>query len=523
MVDTSHFVANPYCSNFPQVLTSMRSHKTILFFVIFSLCSGAVEADTRPNIVLIYADDMGYDAVSAYNDELGMDTPNIDRLVRQGMMFTDAHSSSGVCTPSRYSILTGRYHWRTRLKSGIVRTWDPPLIKDRRLTMPELLRTAGYDTAMFGKWHLGWHWPAKGGGTTSNPNKIDFDGRVTGGPVDHGFDYYFGDDVPNWPPYAWRENDRVLGNITTKMKGGVMEGVAPGPSVEDWSFEAVLPKLANRSAEYIRNRSDRENPFFLYFSMTSPHTPIAPSERFRGKTGITRYTDWLYETDWAVGRVLDALEKSGQAEETLVIFTADNGTAPNAKFDQLESKGVHLREHWRGWKADAYEGGHRVPFVVRWPGHVKPGSRSDLLVSQVDVMATISEILGRTLPPDAGEDSLSLLPLMNNPSREEPIHEAVIGHSYYGFYAVRTEKWKLLFCRGSGGWSPPNPHKLRPFQLYNLKKDPEESINLAEDRQERVENMKAILKRYVQRGRSTPGPEQPNYNGKTSWPHLPWH
>jgi len=504
--------------------STLREAALLLSVVL--LCSACADEDmvgAQPNIVLIYADDMGYDAVSEYNDRLGMETPNLDRLVRQGMMFTDAHSSSGVCSPSRYSLLTGRYHWRTRLKSGIVGKWERPLIKDERLTMPELLQDAGYDTAMFGKWHLGWNWPAKDGDTTSGPDRIDFDAPVTGGPVDHGFDYYFGDDVPNWPPYAWRENDRVLGDLTTTMEKGRMVGVSSGPAVEDWSFEAVLPELAERSAEYVRDRSDDEPPFFLYFSMTSPHTPIAPSERFRGKTGITKYTDWLYETDWAVGRVLDALEESGQAENTLVIFTTDNGTSPKAKFDQLESKGGHLRVNWRGWKADAYEGGHRVPFVVRWPGHVEPGTRTDQVISQVDLMATVADVVDREVPPDEGEDSVSLLPLFKNPSREDPLHEAVVAHSAYGFYTVRREEWKVLFSKGSGGWSPPTPREVRPFQLYNLDEDPKEQNNLADKYPDRIQSMKYILRRYVERGRSTPGPEQSNHNGKTSWPHLPWH
>lgn len=516
-----------------RVKTDVKCNKLVYTFIVFVLCAGPLQADegisgTRPNIVLIYADDMGYDAVSAYNDEMGMDTPNIDRLTRQGMMFTDAHSTSAVCSPSRYSLLTGRYHWRTRLKSFIVGKWERPLIKDERLTMPELVQQAGYDTAMFGKWHLGWNWPAKNGGTTSDPDRMDFDDRVTGGPVDHGFDYYFGDDVPNWPPYAWRENDLVLGEITTTMDEWEMKGVREGPAAEDWSFEAVLPELTERSVAYIRERSEKEKPFFLYFSMTSPHVPFAVSDRFRGKTGITTFTDWLYETDWAVGRLLEVLKQSGQAENTLVIFTADNGTPGNAELEKHESKGVHLRHHWRGEKADVYEGGHRVPFVVRWPGQVEPGTRADQVISQVDVMATLADVTEQKLPPDAGEDSVSLLPLLKNPSREKPLHDAVVCHSVDGYYAVRMGNWKASFCRGSGSWHSPTEKEtkkrgLPPVQLYNLDQDPKETNNLQKKHPGRVKKMRSWLRDVVERGRSTPGPEQSNHKGKTSWPHLPWH
>ncbi len=481
----------------------------------------------KPNVILIYADDMGYDAVSSYNDNLGLETPNLDQLARQGMKFTDAHSTSGVCSPSRYSLLTGRYHWRTRLKSGIVNKWEPSLIKADRLTMPEMLKKAGYQTACFGKWHLGWNWtPEDGDRITSVPDSIDFDGRIPGGPVDHGFDYYFGDDVPNWPPFAWRVNDRILGDLTTTMQSD-LRGVSGGPAVANWDFEKVLPRLTKRSAEYIRTRADDDQPFFLYFSMTTPHTPIVPSDRFREQTGISKYADFLVETDWAVGQVLKAIRQSGQKKNTLVIFTADNGTSPAANFKKLESEGVHLREHWRGWKADAYEGGHRVPFIVRWPGHVPKGTTSDLVISQVDVMATLADVAGRTLPDDAGEDSRSLLPVLRDPSVKENLQKTIVATSYQGYYAVRKGSWKVLFCRGSGGWSPPNEKKakkkgLPPVQLYNLEKDPDESTNLQSKHPERVEQLKSTLKEYVERGRSTPGSKQSNHKGKVSWKLLPW-
>ncbi|MFV2070987.1 MAG: sulfatase-like hydrolase/transferase, partial [Pirellulales bacterium] len=326
--------------------------------LVASAFSAATAAE-RPNIVLILADDMGIDSVAACNSKMGLKTPHLDRLAREGMSFMDAHSTSAVCSPTRYSVLTGRYNWRSRLKRGIVGRWESPLIEDQRLTLPEMLREHGYATTCIGKWHLGWHWPKQGGGTTQQLEQIDFTAAVKGGPNDHGFGYYFGDDVPNWPPYIWRENDQLLGTITTTMKGGIMRGVSAGPAVEGWDFTAVLPEYARRCAEYLRQRGGQEEPFFLYFPMPSPHTPIAPNGSFKGSTAVSDYADYLVETDWAVGQLLQALDETGQTDNTLVIFTGDNGTSPEAHFPQLRTAGVHLNEHWRGWKADAYEGGHR--------------------------------------------------------------------------------------------------------------------------------------------------------------------
>ncbi len=342
----------------------------VLFATADRLLSGQ-ENSPKPNIILILADDMGIDSVSAMNDKLGLETPAIDRLVSEGMSFTDAHSTSGVCSPTRYSVLTGRYNWRSRLKQGIVGKWERPLIEDKRLTLPEMLREQGYATTMIGKWHLGWHWPKKGGGTTEKLGEIDFTAPVSGGPNDHGFDDYFGDDVPNWPPYVWRKNEQLLGELTSQMKSGAMLGVSAGPAVDDWDFRAVLKEYGRRCAQHIRHRSEVEQPFFLFFAMPSPHTPIAPHEEYRGRTGISEYADFLVQTDAIIGQLLRALDESGLTENTLVIFTCDNGTSPKADFATLDAGGVHLNEHWRGWKADAYEGGHRVPFVVRWPGQIE--------------------------------------------------------------------------------------------------------------------------------------------------------
>lgn len=496
----------------------------VAFLAAFS-ASGA--GTLRPNIVLILADDMGIDSVSALNSRMGLETPALDRLVSEGMSFSDAHSTSGVCSPTRYSLLTGRYSWRSRMKRGIVGTWQRPLIEEQRLTLPEICRERGYDTACIGKWHLGWSWPKRGGGATEQVANIDFTAPVGGGPNDHGFDYYYGDDVPNWPPYAWRENDRILGSITARVEAGAMVGVSAGPAVDDWDFHAVLDRYTTRWIQYIREREGESRPFFLYAPMPSPHTPIAPHSTFQGRSGAGAYADFLIQTDQAIGDLMRALEETDQADHTVVIFCSDNGTSPKADFERLEAKGIHLREHWRGWKADVYEGGHRVPFVVRWPGQVKPGTQSHQVITLADILATCADIVGFELPPDVGEDSASLLPVLRGTATDQPVHQWVIHHSGSGHFAIRKGTWKLLLCRGSGGWSPPREpdavaQGLPAVQLYDLAQDPKETRNLQAEHPDIVAQLTQALRQSIEQGRTTPGPTQANHAGAVWWPDLPW-
>lgn len=495
-------------------------------FAVLAVALSVVEAE-QPNVIVILADDMGIDSVSAFNETMGLETPAIDQLTREGMSFTDAHSTSSVCSPTRYSVLTGRYNWRSRLKRGIVGKWERPLFEDDRLTLPEMFREHGYATACIGKWHLGWDWPKKGGGTTNQLQEIDFASPVKGGPCDHGFDQYFGDDVPNWPPYAWRENDRVLGEITTTMKKGAMVGVSEGPSVANWDFRDVLTEYTDRWSRYIRERANQDEPFFLYAPMPSPHTPIAPDEPFRGRSNVSEYADFLIQTDHAVGEILRALKDSNQEASTVVIFTCDNGTSDKARFDELDAAGIHLNVNWRGWKADAYEGGHRVPFVVRWPGQIQPGSQCVEAITLADIMATCAEIVGHELPVDAGEDSVSLMPTLLGEAVDGPLHDIVVHHSVSGHFAVRKGPWKLLLCRGSGGWSPPREavavrNDLPSVQLFNLERDPKETTNLQEAYPEKVRELTTELRKIIEQGRSTPGPQQPNHDDARWWRGLPW-
>lgn len=477
-----------------------------------------------PNIVFILADDMGIDSVSALNARCGIETPHIDRLIRQGMHFTDAHSGSAVCSPTRYGVLTGRYSWRSTMKRGIVGRYKPPLIGGDRLTVGGMLQDSGYHTACIGKWHLGWNWFDKNGKPTTNAKTVDYSKATSGGPVDRGFHYYFGDDVPNWPPYVYFENHKTLG-IPSVPKPKETFG-SPGLMMPDWSLEAVLPEITRRSVKYINERAKKNQPFFLYFPLTSPHTPIAPAEEFKGKSGISAYADFVMETDWCVGEIMRALSENGIEKDTLLFFTADNGTSPQCNFGELESKGVQLRYNYRGYKADIYEGGHRVPFTVRWPGVIPADSYSDQTICLTDFMATVADVIGYELPPNAAEDSLSLMPILKGDDSEKALHEAVINHSISGHFAVRKGKWKLAFSQGSGGWSEPKEsaakkQSLPKLQLFDLKADPKEQNNLHETHPEIVKDLSAILKRLVQEGRSTPGPAQSNEGGPW-WSRLPW-
>ena len=501
------------------VIAILTWRLTFLACLLFSQATHTIAK--QPNVILILGDDMGIDSVSAFNAEMGLKTPAIDQLASEGISFMDAHSTSGVCSPTRYSVLTGRYNWRSRLKRGIVGQWERPLIAEQRLTLPEIFQAKGYSTAMIGKWHLGWHWPKKGEGFTEKITEIDFTKAIKGGPNSHGFDYYFGDDVPNWPPYAWRENEHLIGKLTSQMKHGTMVGVSAGPAIVDWDFSKVLLEYGRRCAEYVRSRKVEKKPFFLYFPMPSPHTPIAPGGKFKGISGISPYADFLVETDWAVGEILKALKDTGQADDTVVIFTCDNGTSPRAEFAQLEAKNVRLKENWRGWKADAYEGGHRVPFIVRWPGKIKANTRSEQIITLADIMASCADIIDVELPANAAEDSVSLLPVLTGKKMDAPLHELVIHHSISGHFAVRMGKWKLLLCRGSGGWSSPREtvavrKKMPLLQLYNLEEDPRETKNLQDEYPEKVTELVNALAKAITDGRTTPGPKQSN----EGWPNT---
>lgn len=496
----------------------------------------------KPNIVYFLVDDMGYGDVSCLNPRGRIATPAFDRLAREGMIFSDAHSSSAVCSPSRYSILTGRYNWRSTLQKGIVGLYGAPLIAPDRLTVPGLLKRHGYHTACIGKWHLGQGWPFMAdaenfypGGFARQrslpaPGDADreatpeqqalwrevFSRPTTGGPTTRGFDYYFGVDVPNWPPYCFIENDRTAGIpsefLPARLVGDNLASYS-GPAMPYWHFEQLLPTWAKKADRYIGERAAAGEPFFLYLSMTSPHTPLSVNKPWIGRSGLGNlYADLVMETDDVFGRILDSLERHGVAGDTLVIFASDNGCAPYIGVREMEAQGHYPSAGFRGYKSDAWDGGHRIPCIARWPGVVPAGSRCGELVCLSDLMATCAEIVGETLPADAGEDSVSMMPLFGRAGRATRDH--VVHHSIDGKFALRTGRWKLVLCPGSGGWTMRDAEAARAglplVQLYDMAADPGEQLNLQAERPERVREMVALLKRLVADGRSTPGPRQAN-------------
>lgn len=485
--------------------------------------SFSAEPTARPNIVLIFADDLGYGDVQCNNPERGkIPTPHIDRLAAQGMRFTDGHSSSGVCSPSRYALLTGRYHWRTRLQSGIVNVFGAPLIAPDRMTIASLVKQHGYRTACVGKWHLGWDWPL-----TAEERKLVTPGKneqltdqhreawqtifskpIPGGPTTRGFDRYFGTDVPNWPPYCFIENDRTVGIPSEFLPPRLLTNhlaSLPGPALKDWKLEPILPTLADRAVQFISESAEKHESFLLYIPLTAPHTPLSVNEQWQGKSGLGTYGDFVMETDAVVGRVLAALDSNKLADKTLVLLTSDNGCAPYIGAKELEKKGHFPSGPLRGYKADVWEGGHRVPFVIRWPGTVKPGAVCSQLVHHADFLATLADILGTKLPDNAGEDSFSLLPLLQG--KDQPVRETAVSCASVGIPGLRMGNWKYIAAAGAGA---ANNEQSQPVQLYNLAEDLGETANLAAEEPHRVAEMKELLEKLITAGRSTPGAPQKN-------------
>lgn len=474
-------------------------------------------AGALPNLVVILADDLGYGDVGAFNPDARIRTPNLDRLAAQGMIFTDAHSGSSVCTPTRYGILTGRYAWRTRLARGVLGGYSPHLIAPGRMTVASLLKSRGYHTACFGKWHLGMDWTVRDGADPGDdiapkidPAAVDFNAPIRHGPTATGFDTFFGISASlDMPPFVFIENDRVAALPTTRKKW-----IREGPASPDFEAENVLPAVTRRTVSHIRDRAKAGGPFLVYMPLNSPHTPIVPVPEFQGKSDVNSYGDFVMQTDAAVGDVLRAIDEIGIAERTLVIFTSDNGCSPQANVPELLAKGHNPSHVFRGLKADIFDGGHRVPFLVRWPGVVKPGARCDRTVCLTDILATAADMAGVKLPDDAGEDSVSLLPCLRG-AAEGPFREATVHHSINGSFSIRQGRWKLALCPDSGGWSEPRPgspvaKRLPPVQLFDLEADVAEAKNVAAQHPDLVERMTGLLQSYIDRGRSTPGPSRSN-------------
>lgn len=484
----------------------MTSRCPVLFLFVLSVifagmnwqASGAepdaaATLDRLPNILLILADDLGYGDAGCYNRQSKIPTPHIDRLAAGGMRFTDAHSPSSVCSPTRYGLLTGRYAWRTELKSQVLWAFDRPLIEPDRLTLPKLLAPLGYRADCIGKWHLGWEWKLADGSPLRLPMKIgergphaervrlarpiDYTQPLGGGPLGAGFQTYFGDDVINQPPFLWIEDNRCLTLPTLAEHPAILRGSSNGPATKDWDQRTVLPKLAAKAVRYLRDRGEKPaEPFLLYLPLTAPHLPIVPPEEFSGRSTYGPYGDFVCYVDAIVGQVTQALQEADLAEQTLVLFTSDNGSyAPAA--------GGHLPNGpLRGRKGEIYEGGHRVPMIVRWPGKVTAGGVNDQLVGLNDLLATVAALARQPLPAGAGEDSVNLLPTLFDSSAV--VRQRLVHHSAAGEFALRDGRWKLIPATQ---------------QLFDMQSDPQEQHNLWAEQPAVVARLAAQL-REIQQG-----------------------
>lgn len=488
-----------------------------LLLLIATNCSQVKK--TPPNIVIIYADDMGYGDLNCQNPQSKIPTPNLDKLASEGMRFTDAHSSSGICSPSRFALLTGSYHWRRQ--HGIVGAFGKPFFKDSDISLAQLLKSRGYSTACIGKWHLGWNWEFKNppSGKVKQwgkmrefylPEDIDWTKAISGGPLDRGFDYYFGDGTINFPPYAWVENDRLLEAPTEEMdiqdigfetKEGNWE-FRPGPKVKDWNPYEVLPSLSKKTVEWI-NEQDSEKPFFLYFALPSPHAPIIPNDEFDGSSQAGAYGDFMVQTDWVAGELLKALKEKGLEENTIVIFSADNGPEAYA-WARAEKYGHFSMGDFRGLKRDVWEGGHHVPFIVKWPGKVEANAISNELISQIDIMATVASIVGIELPEGAAPDSYDFRSVLLGKDYSSPIREATIHNTYKSIWGIRKGDWLYINDSTAGHRKLPASFKeLRGYKdfstqglLFNMRDDPEQRINLYEEFPEKISSLDSLLQEY---------------------------
>ncbi|WP_315853913.1 sulfatase family protein [Crateriforma spongiae] len=485
-------------------------------FLIFGLClvaTQAVRAGDAPNVVFVMADDLGIGDLSPTNPDCKIDTPNLQTMADQGITFLDAHSSSAVCTPTRYGVITGRYNWRSRLAKGVLSGTSEHLIPADRPTVAHLLRKAGYHTQMIGKWHLGWDWQKSSEG---KKGAIDFSRPVKNGPDINGFDGYYGHcGSLDMPPYVWVDTGKCTA-IPVREEGVTRSQDAygwyrKGPISPDFDVPQVLPHLFDKAVTHINERAadaKAGNPFFLYLPLPAPHTPIVPLPPFEGASGINPYGDFVMQVDHHMGDLLAAIKKAGIDDNTLVFFTSDNGCSPQANFDVLKEHGHDPSAGYRGHKADIYEGGHRVPMIARWPNGIRPGQTTDATCCLTDLYSTLRELTQQPAEDLGGEDSYSLVPVFNGAASTG--RETLISHSIGGSFSIRKGDWKLCLSAGSGGWSDPREpaakkQNLPPMQLFNLKQDRGEQHNLIDQNPDKVKELLEQLATEVHQGRSTPG------------------
>lgn len=480
------------------------------------------QAAAKPNIVFILADDLGIGDLGCYNTESKVATPNMDRIAAEGMRFDDAHTPSSVCSPTRYGVLTGRYAWRSRLTKGVLWGYSRSLIEPGRETVASLLKKQGYATAAVGKWHLGLQRtdetldaPVPDASSIlpeDHPHAVDYSKPLSPGPNAVGFDYFFG--IPaslDMNPYVYVENDQVVEAATNETPrsahrrqggGGVWRAGKIAPSFKHID---VLPRITEKATEWLGKQSDKK-PFFLYFPLSAPHTPWVPTKEFMKDSKVGYYGGFVAQVDWVVGQVLKTLDERGLAENTMIVMTSDNGSHWPGSDVKKWNHAANM--HYRGQKADIWEAGHRVPFLVRWPGHVSRQSTSDKTICLTDFMATAAEVTGATLADATGEDSFSLLPeLVGRRSAESPQRAPVVHHSLGGTFAIRKDKWKLVVDNlGSGGFSSPKNVKPKPGgpagQLYDLSSDPSEKNNVYHQNAQVVKDLRALLNAIRSNGRS---------------------
>jgi len=484
----------------PNIVAVMLS-KTIVFsmFLVF-LCRASFAIGEKPNIVLILADDMGYGDIGAYNPNSKIATPHLDALAAAGMRFTDAHSGGSTCVPSRYALLTGRFAVRANLRAK-----SSPTIESDRLTIASLLRENGYATAMVGKWHEGFEKPG---------GEFDYDKPLRGGPIDRGFDTFFGMHASlDIPPYFYIRDNAPTAAPTRRIEAGTSEGGPEGwtriqgafwregPIGPDFAIEEVTPRFEEEAIGVIRKHAAAkgEKPLFLYLALPSPHTPWVPTEQWRGKSEVGMYGDFVMQVDSVVGSVLAALEAAGMTQDTLVLFSSDNGPVWYDK--DVEKFGHDATGVLRGMKGDSWEGGHRMPFIARWPEAIAAGRTNDRLLSFADVLATFAELVGAgPIPNGSGEDSVSFLSSMIRQSRASAKRPAII----HDLNTIREGEWKLITHLGSGGFS--KPRKVKPEkgsrltgQLYNLRDDLAEQNNRYLEYPELVERLRMKLEKETLR------------------------
>ncbi len=482
--------------------------------LLLTACSKPEQDIQKPNIIYILADDLGYGDISAFNPEGKITTPNIDQLAMDGMMFTDAHSPSSVCTPTRYALMTGRYPWRSRLPKGVLRGYSMGLLEKERLTVASLLKKEGYQTGMIGKWHLGVDWVLKpeyahlaqedslfGINNELNPAYIDFTKAPTFGPKSLGFDYtYFLPASLDMPPYCYLENDVLTELPTDSTEGSSLDSGytgpfwRPGKKAPSFDFYGVLPTFTNKAKDFL-NKQKKEKPFFLYLALAAPHTPWMPSEDYKAKSAVGEYGDFVQMVDAEIGKVLHTLDSLGMSENTIVFFASDNG--PFWRPDFTKRFNHKAAGNLRGMKGDIYEGGHRIPFIVRWPGKVKPNVTSSATTTLTNLLATVAEILQVPFPEKEVEDSYSILSVLTGESEVITSQPAVVHSASNGFYAIRKGPWKLIEGLGSGGFTEPQsitPKSGQPTgQLYNLEKDIMETNDIYATNPEKVKELGDLL------------------------------